>query len=401
MNRIVPACCFTMIFAITGLITACVESGAAPMGAAASTSPPGGAADPLNPGQPYTARPEEIVTYDIDFSAVVTAPYKTKVLKVWLPIPQSDAHQTVSGSRLSSFPDEVKPQIGSEPVFGNKFAYFEFHKPEGAQMIRHRFRAAVAQARWNMEPAKVATIQRWPASFDPYFRSQENVVGSDDFKAVIDSIGGKTTDPHARLFGAMDWVDRNMAYDHINASLKASADHAFTQRRGHCSDYHGLCSTMGRMLGTPTRMTYGINLFAKNSPSHCKMEAFLPPYGWVSFDISETQKMVEEIGKDAKLSDADKKRLAAAARDRLKSGFRDNTWLLLTKGLGYDLIPASAKPVRVVRTIYAEADGVPLADPDPANTNQREYSWMTLHRYTPDRKVSYPFKDIKTLEAGK
>ena len=29
-------------------------------------------------------------------------------------------------------------------------------------------------------------------------------------------------------------------------------------------------------------MTYGINPFPKNSPSHCKLEAYLPPYGWVS-----------------------------------------------------------------------------------------------------------------------
>ena len=45
---------------------------------------------------------------------------------------------------------------------------------------------------------------------------------------------------------------------------------------------------MGRALGYPTRMTYGINPFPKNSPSHCKMEAFLPPYGWVAFDVSDT-----------------------------------------------------------------------------------------------------------------
>jgi ATP-dependent helicase HrpA len=34
---------------------------------------------------------------------------------------------------------------------------------------------------------------------------------------------------------------------------------------------------MGRTLGFPTRVTYGIALFPKNSPSHCKLEALLPP----------------------------------------------------------------------------------------------------------------------------
>lgn len=51
-----------------------------------------------------------------------------------------------------------------------------------------------------------------------------------------------------------------------------------------------------------------------------------------------------------------------------------------------------------MRTIYAEADGEPLPDPDPANIEQREFAWMTIHEYKPDRPVTYPFKDFASLE---
>jgi len=54
--------------------------------------------------------------------------------------------------------------------------------------------------------------------------------------------------------------------------------------------------------------------------------------------------------------------------------------------------------VAVVRTIYAEADGVALPEPDPANKQHNTYAWMTVHKFTPDRPVTYPFKDIKTLQ---
>jgi hypothetical protein len=145
-------------------------------------------------------------------------------------------------------------------------------------------------------------------------------------------------------------------------------------------------------------MTYGIALFPKNSPSHCKVEAFLPPHGWVSFDLSETQKMVAAIHKSEKLSDADKERLSSAARARLLSGFRENSWLLLTKGSDYDLMPKSDHPIRVVRTAYIEADGQPLPDPDPANIEKREFAWMTAHQYTADKPFKDPFKDFSTLE---
>ncbi|MCA9018352.1 MAG: transglutaminase domain-containing protein, partial [Planctomycetaceae bacterium] len=201
------------------------------------------------------------------------------------------------------------------------------------------------------------------------------------------------------LVSAMNWIDQNLTYDHINASLQADANHALTQRRGHCSDYHGLCATMGRALGYPTRVTYGLALFPKNSPSHCKVEAFLPPHGWVSFDLSETQKLVKQIQTSQELSDAQKAAFTAAARKRTLSGFRENSWLLLTKGTNYELVPKASQPVRVVRTAYVEADGEALPEPDPANLKKREFSWMTAHRYTADKPFKKPFKDLSTLTA--
>ena len=50
----------------------------------------------LNADLPYKAKKSNPVTYDVDFSVVVTAPYHTKMLKVWLPLPQTDAGQEVA-----------------------------------------------------------------------------------------------------------------------------------------------------------------------------------------------------------------------------------------------------------------------------------------------------------------
>src|SRR5205807_10175642 len=97
-------------------------------------------------------------------------------------------------------------------------------------------------------------------------------------------------------------------------------------------------------------------------------------------------------------SDADKQRLTAAAKQRLRRGFRENSWLLVTKGTEYDLAPKALAPVRVVRTIYAEADGQALPDPDPANSQKHEYAWMTVHQFKADKPFAKPFKDFATLE---
>lgn len=352
----------------------------------------------LDPLQPYSAKRLNPVTYDAEFLVTIAAPYKTKKLAVWLPIPPSDHGQELLSSELSTFPEEVKPRISEEPLFGNRFAYFEFDNPQGAQVIRHKFEIRSWELRWNLDPARVQSVRRWPEGFDPYRRSESQAVVADArFEKLLAEILPQRRGPLQDLDSVMTWVDGHFAYDHVKASLKASSVHGLEQLRGHCSDYHGFCAAMGRLLGQPTRVTYGINAFPKSSPSHCKVEAFLPPYGWVSFDVSETQKFSQAIRTNKELSEVERGELLAAARKRLISGFRDSTWFLQTRGTDYELVPKARARVPVVRTIYAEADGQPLPEPDPASTEQITFAWMTAHRFEPDHPVKYPFTDLASL----
>lgn len=355
-------------------------------------------ARPLDPAQPYSASRANPVTYDAELLVTVTAPYKTKLLRVWMPIPPSDHGQEVLSSELSTFPEDLAPRINAEPLFGNRFAYFEFPNPQGAMVIRHKLKVKVWELRWQLDPQKVQRVTKWPANFDPFLRSESQAVVADArFEKLLAEVVPQRRNPLLDLQSVMAFADRNFTYDHAAASLKASSAHALELRRGHCSDYHGFCAAMGRVLSQPTRVTYGINTFPKASPSHCKLEAFLPPYGWVSFDVSETQKLTASIRADDKLADAERDQLVAAAHQRLTSGFRDNTWFLQTRGTDYDLVPQAAQRVPVVRTIYAEADGVSLPDPDPSSKSQTTFAWMTAQRFEPDHPVTYPFTDAKTL----
>jgi transglutaminase-like putative cysteine protease len=337
------------------------------------------------------------VTYDIDFRVIVTAPAGTKTLKAWVPVPQDDHGQKVTGGEWSVFPTEAKPAFHTENVFGNRFAFFEFTNPQGAQIISHHFKATVWQLDWNVTPAKVQHVEKWPANFDPFRRSERGIVIDERVRKLASGVSGKEG-PAADLAAIMDFVQANMTYDHSATSLTASTEHALAKKRGDCSDYHGLCSSLGRALGVPTRVTYGLHLFPENLPCHCKLEAFLPPNGWVSFDVSETQRLVKAIEADGKLQAEEKKQLIAAAVARLRRGFRDNTWLLMSKGTDYELSPAASGKVPLVATIHAEADGKPLPLPDPADPTKREFAWMTAHKYTTEKPVPYPFKDVTTLK---
>ncbi len=353
----------------------------------------------LDPAARCTARRESPITYEVDLRAVVTAPYGTKRLQVWIPVPPSDDTQTVTGSRFETWPAAVAPQVATEPLYGNCFAYFEFERPQGGQMIRHTFRVTVSELRWEIDPARVAPVREWPASFGPYLNGDtQSVVVSDALRAEARRIVPASTNAALDLQRIFRWVEDNLTYDHSEASLRASAEWALERHRGHCSDYHGLCSAFGRALGLPARVAYGIHPIPKNSPSHCKAEVFLPAYGWVSFDVSETQRLIRKVEASDGLSPARKKALIECARRRLFSGFRDNTWFAQTRGTDYELVPPASRRVPVVRTLWAEADGVPLPDPDPGDSTQREFAWMTLHEYRADRPVAYPFQSIESLE---
>lgn len=350
-----------------------------------------------NPKQPFGGTKSEPVTYVVDLAAVVTPPCDCKVLKVWMPVPPTDEIQQVTGSAFSTFPVKVEAKIGEERTYGNRFAYFEFKAPKGAQIVRHRFTVKTYQVEWNVDTAKVVAVEKWPASFDPYLRSESLVPTDERFVKLASSIVKEKSNPARSLVDVMDWVNKTMVYSHKEASLKGSAVWALEKKTGHCSDYHGLCTALGRSLGYPTRIAYGINPYPRNSPSHCKLEAFLPPYGWVAFDVSDTQGLIGKIQREKTLDAGMKAELVAAAQKRLASGFRDNTWFAQTRGSGYDLEPPAREKVAVVRTIYAEADGVAYPEPDPADPGARAFSWMTVHHYESDRPVTNPLTDWRSL----
>ncbi len=357
------------------------------------------AAELLLPDMPYVAERSNPVTYDAHLQVIVTAPYKTKLLRVWMPIPQTDSGQEVLATEFSTFPDSIEPVIGAEPVFGNRFAYFEFSNPQGAMIISHKLTIKVWELHWQLDPSRVRSPNEWPESFRPYLRGETQAVVIDDrFSKLLSEIVPERRNPLLDLHSVIKFADKNFAYDHAIASLKGSSVHAIEKRRGHCSDYHGFCAAMGRVMAQPTRITYGINTFPKASPSHCKLEAFISPFGWVSFDVSETQKLTSSIRDNRELSDARKEKLVSAANQRLVSGFRDNTWFAQTRGSDYELAPKAAARVPVVRTIYAEADGKPLPDPDPSDKTATKFAWMTAQRFKADKPVSYPFTDLGSLK---
>src|SRR5262245_476130 len=203
----------------------------------------------LDPDLPYQGVKSAPVTYQGELSAVVTPPYKAKVLKVWMPSPPSDAIQQVKGSTFTTYPIEVEPKIGTESGYGNELAYFEFRQPQGAQMIRHKFAVRTHQVNWSLDPAHVPQVKRWPEGFQKYMRGEPLIPIDERVQTISRKIVPDSTNAVQDPTSVMRWVNSFMTYSHEDCSLQGSAVHALEKKMGHCSDYHGLCNSLARSLG--------------------------------------------------------------------------------------------------------------------------------------------------------
>ncbi|MCG8652728.1 MAG: transglutaminase-like domain-containing protein [Pirellulales bacterium] len=347
---------------------------------------------PLAAEADYRARLSQLAAYEVEFRIVVVPPQGTQKLKVWLPLPQDDQAQKITRRRLTTRPRTVKPRISSEPIYHNQFAYFEFDSPTGAQLITHQFEARIHQMHWQVDYLSVVQPEAWPDSFLPYQRIDPRAEQGEQWSDLVQEITLSSRSSTRQLLNAMQWVDANLTYDSTLASLTADPLHALVHRRGHCSDYHGLCSTLAQKVGYPSRVTYGLQMFDKGSPSHCKLEIFLPPYGWVPYDLSETQKLTFKIASDDDRDEQDKAKLIERIKQRTRQGFRENTWLKITHGTHYQLSPPASRPVALIREIYAEADGKPL--PDLAGKRDPHFFTVTIHRVDNDGSAK-PFQVLQ------
>jgi transglutaminase-like putative cysteine protease len=325
------------------------------------------------------------VTYDISAQLVFTPPVGTKVAHVWIVKPPDDAGQEVLALETDPKPTMEAP----DPLYGNHLVYFRLDNPDGAQVIRYRLKIRVYELRWNLDPKKVT--KRLEVVMPEWLRTESRVIADDPRvrSVALKAING-ATETFERVHRILRFVMDTMTYSHGECSLQASALHALTKRIGHCSDYHGFATALLRSVGIPARVTYGINPFKRRSPSHCKLEVFLPPYGWVPFDLSETDKVLEQLAKSDLPAEVKAQRREAVLR-WLFSGFRDNTWYRVTVGTDFPIVPPVAPNPPVIRTAYIVCDDKVLPDPDPANPNRMEFAWQLVWDAKPDKVVEFPW----------
>ncbi len=232
--------------------------------------------------------------------AVKDIPPSAKQVRVWIPVPQTDQHQTV---RLVSVKAPAKTQTTQEPEYGNRIMYAEIQNPSGKEEFsveyevtrREYSRGDYAQLeRKDLKPTIVsASMNRLVAP--------DNLIPTDGkIKTLALDVTGSRTGTIAKAKAAYDYLFTNMRYDKTGSGWgRGDALWACDAKRGNCTDFHSPFIGMLRADGIPARFNIGFPLPENKENGdipgyHCWAEFYAAKTGWIPVDISEAWKAKEK-----------------------------------------------------------------------------------------------------------
>lgn len=226
----------------------------------------------------------------VEYVEEVRVPPQRGPVRLWLPVPPSDDHQTADILRVeASHPH----RLTREPQFGNSILYSE---TDGRKPFRIRVRYRVTrrlqdglgsrgEGRLSEEERKLHTSPRGL------------VVVNERVRKLADQWAGNAQEAAQVARRFYDQILSFMAYDKSSPGWgNGDALRACIVGLGNCTDFHSLFQSVAIAKGIPARFLMGIPLSGESAQSigrtyHCWAEFHIKGRGWVPVDISEAWKV--------------------------------------------------------------------------------------------------------------
>jgi transglutaminase-like putative cysteine protease len=228
-------------------------------------------------------------------------PSGTKRVSVWVPVPQTDQHQTVRALAVKA---PVKTQMTQEPEYGNRMMYAEMQNPAAGKaeftleynVTRREYsRGDYAQLkRVDQKPGVV------PASMTRLIAPDSLIPTDGKIKALATEVTGSESGTVAKAKAAYDYFFTNMRYDKTGSGWgRGDALWACDAKRGNCTDFHSPFIGFLRADGIPARFDIGFPLPENKAKGdiggyHCWAEFYSRKAGWIPVDISEAWQAKEK-----------------------------------------------------------------------------------------------------------
>jgi transglutaminase-like putative cysteine protease len=278
-------------------------------------------------------------TVRLSYTATVRdIPPGADVLDLWLPVPQTDSHQTVHETRVTA-PGAVT--LGREPRNGTLALHLRLTQPK-----------APVTARWEVLVTRRENAGRrealTPAETAAYLAAEPLVPLDGPVRAFAEeAVRGKRGEA-AKARALYEKVTATLKYDKSGTGWgRGDALFACDAKRGNCTDFHALLIGAARSQGIPARFAIGLSLPETGEGGeiagyHCWAELYVRGE-WVPVDSSEAAKALAQ---------------GDTAKKDYFYGHHDAHRVELSRGRHLTLRPAQkAGPLNFFVYPYAEVDG--------------------------------------------
>ena len=237
---------------------------------------------------PVTEAPDKLLgvirgTDEFEFDYQFKVPPLTGPAKLWVPLAQSDAFQTV---RVEEIKAPASRRELDERAHGNKVLYMTLGPEDAGSTVEIRY--GVKRIEKTAYAAKGGSPQTDLAP-------EALVPKSDKFKTIAQEVvKGKPTDL-MRARALYDYVIKTMKYQKYGSGWgNGNATYACDAKSGNCSDFHAYFIALARSVGIPARFAVGAAIPSERDDGgidgyHCWAE-FYADGKWWPVDISEANK---------------------------------------------------------------------------------------------------------------
>lgn len=233
-------------------------------------------------------------TYNL---TVKDIPPDAKRVRVWIPVPQTDQHQTV---RVLAVKAPVRTRMTQEPEYGNRMMYAEIQNPAAGKAeftveykVTRREYSRGDYAQLKLTDQKPALVS---ASMTRLVAPDMLIPTDGKIKELAAEVTGSQVGTVAKAKAAYDHLFTTMRYDKTGSGWgRGDALWACDAKRGNCTDFHSPFIGMLRADGIPARFDIGFPLPENKekgdiSGYHCWAEFYSRKIGWIPVDISEAWK---------------------------------------------------------------------------------------------------------------
>jgi transglutaminase-like putative cysteine protease len=280
---------------------------------------------------------------------IPSSPIGAKTLRMWIPLPQSEPYQAISGLKVESPFPYAKYR---DPEYGNQYLYLQVPAAQVSALEEVRLSFEVARQEHRVDLDSHAVDAQSAGADEPGLRRFLEPDRRVPLHGVIAELAAQETrgikDPLEKARAIYNYVVATMRYDKSGTGWgNGDAIWACTAKRGNCTDFHSLFIGMMRAAGIPARFEIGFPLPADQHDGsvpgyHCWAQFYVEPYGWVPVDASEAWKHPE--------------------KKNYFFGAHDDNRLQFTVGRDIRLDPPQqGDPLNYFIYPYAELDGKPFA----------------------------------------